>query len=700
MKAIADALFDGLSELIYVCDPATHELLYLNKAGRAVYGEKAAEEHRPCYEVLQGLDAPCGFCTNARLNAEEFYEWEFTNRVTNRRYVLRDKLVPWEGALVRLEIAFDTTEHESEKTALALMVEASSLIVSCIRALEADDDLDRAFDEVLQNLGTFFKADRAYVFELRDGHVRSAHEWRDETVEPHESRFLDVPQTLIDEWIEAFSLGNTVVIDDVDGLRESGRTEEYDLLARQQIESLVAVPLVDAGKLVGYIGVDNPRLGGRLDVVETPLLGLAHFITARMKREEVQRQMAELIWNDTLTRARSRAAFHRDYDQGAFERIGLVLVDADQLAVVNRERGRTAGDAVLQGIAATMADVFDRVYRIGDDEFCAVAEAVDYVAFSELAAHLMTRFADGSLPASAGTAWQESCHRVEALLNMAGDRMRRAKSGRHRAAALGVDLASDASVSRLLRPGGAERAVEEGKFDIYLMPQSSSGSGRIVGAEALIRYIDDEQGLVALPTSFVLALEDMGEISSVDFFALSRACETLVRWQREGCGAVPLSVNFSRLTASEDGFVDRLAETVRGFGVDPSLIEVELTESARERSDDLLRQVADGLRSHGFRVAIDDFGVENANYALFVQLEFDVLKLDKTLVWGLGNDPRSLTVVKGLVSLCSDLGIETVAEGIESEQQLAALRSAGCARAQGYLIGHPMPIAQFEERFL
>lgn len=700
MKAIADALFDGLSELIYVCDPATYELLYLNKAGRAVYGEHATEDHRPCYEVLQGLDAPCEFCTNSRLNTEEFYEWEFTNQVTNRRYVLRDKLVPWEGALVRLEIAFDTTERESEKTALALMVDASSLIVNCIRALEADEDLDRAFDEVLWNLGTFFKADRAYACELQDDRVCSTHEWCDEAVEPHQSHFLDIPLSLVDDWIESFSLGNAVVIDDVEGLRESGRIEEYDLLARQQVESLVAVPLVDAGKLIGYIGVDNPRLGGRLDVVETPLMGLAHFMTARMKREEVQRQMAKLIWNDTLTSARSRAAFHRDYDQGAFERVGFVLVDADRLAVVNRERGRTAGDAVLQGIAAAMADVFDRVYRIGDDEFCAVTEGVDYVAFSELATNLMTRFAEESLPASVGTAWQESCHRAEALLDMAGDRMRRAKRGRHRAAALGVDLASDASVSRLLRPGGAERAVEEGAFDIYLMPQSSSDSGHIVGAEALIRYIDDAQGIVALPTSFVLALEDMGEISSIDFFALSRACSTLVRWQREGRGAVPLSVNFSRLTASEDGFVERLAETVRGFDLDPSLIEVELTESARERSDDLLRQVADGLRAYGFRVAIDDFGVENANYALFVQLEFDVLKLDKTLVWGLGNDPRSLTVVKGLVSLCSDLGIETVAEGIESEQQLAALRSAGCTRAQGYLIGHPMPIAQFEERFL
>lgn len=700
MKAMVDALFDGLSELVYVCDLATHELLYLNKAGRSVYGDRAVEKHEPCYRVLQGREAPCEFCTNQLLNTEEFFEWEATNPVTNRHYVLRDKLIDWDGVLARLEIAFDITERENEKMALALMVDASAMIVDCIRILEADDDLYLAFDEVLRRLGTFFIADRAYVFELEGARVANMREWCNDQAETHKDHFQDIPVSLIENWVETFAVGEAMVIDDIDSLRESGNAEECSMLLQRHVSSLVAVQLVDNGKLIGCIGVENPRLGGRLDVVVTPLLGLAHFVTARMKRDEAQRKVAELIWNDTLTGVRSRAAFHRDYDQGEFGRLGIVLADADGLALVNCEWGRAAGDGILQNIAKTMKSVFDRVYRIGDDEFCAVVEHVDYARFSELATQLTVQFADRDLPASVGTAWQENCHRTVAVLDMAGDRMRRAKRGRHRAVALGVDLASDAAVGSLLCQGGAQRAVEEGKFDIYLMPQSSSRTDRIVGAEALIRYIDEANGTVVLPTSFVLALEDMGEISSVDFFALSRACATLVRWQREGRAVVPISVNFSRLTASDDGFVDRLADTVSGYALDPSLIEVELTESARERSDDLLRQVADGLRSRGFRVAIDDFGVDNANYALFVQLEFDVLKLDKTLVWGLGNDAHSLTVIKGLVGLCADLGIETVAEGIESVQQLDALRSVGCTRAQGFLIGRPMPIAQFEERFL
>ena len=700
MRAMADALFDGLSELIYVSDPVTYELLYLNQEGRAIYGEHAAGCGRCCYDVLQGLDAPCEFCTNPKLSEDSFYEWEFTNKVTKSHYLLRDKLVLWDDKPARLEIAFDMTSRQLEKQALRFMVDASTTIVECIRILESDADLDAAFDDTLRKLGEFFEADRSYVFEIEGDRMFNTREWCADGILPQMEFLQDMPLSLIDHWMEAFDAGDAVLIDDIANLPDQDRGDEYEVLARQDIRSLVAVPLEENGRLVGYIGVDNPTRGERLDVVKTPLLGLAHFVTSRIKRDEAQRKMAELTWNDSLTGLLSRAAFHRDYDQGTFECIGFALVDADRLSDINRERGREAGDGVLRRIAETMAGAFDRVYRIGDDEFCAVVEDIDYASFSEASTELSLRLAENELPASVGAAWQSVCNSTEALLDMVGDRMRRAKRGRHRAVEMGIDLASDAAVSSLLQSGGAELAVETGMFDIYLMPQSSSLTGEIVGAEALIRYIDDDRGCVALPTSFVLALEDMGEISSIDFFALSRACETLVRWREEGRGVVPISVNFSRLTVSEDGFVKRVAETVGRFGLDPSLIEVEITESARERSNVLLHQVSASLRALGFRVAIDDFGVDNANFSLFVQLSFDVLKLDKTLVWGLGNDDRSLKVVKGLVNLCDDLGIESVAEGIENDQQLDALRAVGCTRAQGYLIGRPMPIASFERDFL
>ena len=701
MEDVLDTMLDGLSELIYVSDPKTYELLYLNKAGREIYGDDVAAGHHPCYQVLQGLDAPCPFCTNDQLTTEAFYEWEHTNPVRNRHYLLRDRLVEWEGRPARLEIAFDMTESQIERDSFKFLADAGATTVECIRVLESDVEFCDALDKALGILGAFLEADRSYTFEVNGACMSNTHEWCSEGIASQAHMLQDLPLDLIDEWIDRFDMGEAVLINDIEDLPAQGRADEYEVLKVQDIQSLVAVPLKIEGAFVGYLGVDNPRCSGDLDIIETPLVAFANFVASRMKREFTQRQVEELTWNDSLTCARSRAAFHRDFDRGAFERIGFVLVDADRLAAVNREQGRSAGDQVLRCIAERLREVFgDAVYRIGDDEFCAVALSVDYARFAMLAERAAQSLLAEGVPASLGPAWHEACDSTTSLFDLAGDRMRRAKLGRHRAVDMGVDLASDAAVSSLLRPGGAQEAAESGLLDIHLMPQASCVTDEVVSAEALIRFCDRERGMRALPASFIPALEDMGEISAVDFFALSKTCETLARWQREGRRVIPLAVNFSRRTIGDDGFVDRVAGVVASYGIDPSLVEIEITESAREANDALLRIVSDELRSCGFRVAIDDFGVENANFSLFIQLGFEVLKIDKSLVWGLGKEDRTMQVIRGLVGLCDDLGIETVAEGIENEEQHRALREAGCTRAQGYRIGYPQPVEEFERHFL
>ncbi|MEG2025485.1 MAG: sensor domain-containing phosphodiesterase [Gordonibacter sp.] len=700
MQNVLDSLLDGLSELIYISDPVTYKLLYINQAGKEAYGADSADGSHYCYAVLQGREEPCPFCTNDRLSYDSFFEWEFTNNITGRHYLLRDKLIEWNDGEARLEVAFDVTERQRESESFRFLGDAGVAALDCIRVLEGGSDLGGSIDEAIRILGTFLEADRTYIFEIDGAFMSNTYEWCRPGVLSQRETLQNMPVKLVDQWIEYFKNGRVVLVKDIECLLGEHREEEYEVLKSQDIRSLVAVALEIDGEFVGYIGVDNPQRGEHLELIEKPLLALASFASARMRHEAVQKQVAELTWNDSLTCACSRAAFHRDFDRGSFESIGMALVDADRLTLINREQGRPAGDKVLRRIAGCLREVFgEGVYRIGDDEFCAVVEKVDYKEFAELVERAAQRFLDEGLPASLGPAWRERCVNAESLLDLAGDRMRSAKRGRHRATDLGVDLASDAAVSNLLRPGGAREAVRAGLFTIYLMPQASSATGEIVGAEALIRFRNQERKLQALPSSFIPALEDMGEISSIDFFALSEACATVSRWQQEGRTAVPIAVNFSRRTIGDKGFAERVAEVVASYDVDPWFIEIEITESAREDDSALLRRVADGLRSGGFRVAIDDFGVENANFALFTQLMFNVLKIDKSLVWGLGSERHTMKIIRGLVNLCDDLGIETVAEGIETEEQYRALREAGCTRAQGYRLGKPQPIDEFERRF-
>ena len=162
MQNAMDSLLDGLSELVYVSDPDTYQLLFVNKAGKEIYGRDADDGTHLCYSVLQNRTSPCPFCTNKQLNAHTFLEWEYTSPITTHHYLLRDKLIDWEGREARLEIAFDITDHEREKESFKFLAGANGLNVECIRVLE-NEPLGAALNAVLGMVGTFLEADRTYI---------------------------------------------------------------------------------------------------------------------------------------------------------------------------------------------------------------------------------------------------------------------------------------------------------------------------------------------------------------------------------------------------------------------------------------------------------------------------------------------------------------------------------------------------------
>lgn len=243
------------------------------------------------------------------------------------------------------------------------------------------------------------------------------------------------------------------------------------------------------------------------------------------------------------------------------------------------------------------------------------------------------------------------------------------------------------------------RDLKEERFLIYLQPKVDLSSRKLIGAEALIRYRHEERGLIA-PDFFIPPLEKEHLIRYIDLFVLEQACRLLRRWQQEGRKTFPISINFSRITLMEEEILPSLLELVHTYQISPSLIQIEITETIEEKDRDVLLTLSYQLRQAGFTIALDDFGTKYTNLSILTYMDFDVLKLDRSLIQTLCFRASNQTIIKHVIQMCKELPVEVIAEGIENEEQAALLTSMGCPSAQGYLFGAPMPISEFESRFM
>ena len=378
---LLQAIVNELDEIVYVSDIKTYDLLFLNEYGKKLFNIEDAFG-RKCYEALQGRDSPCSYCTNEHLVCDSFYVWEWTNPITSRHYILKDKLIKWNNRLVRFEIAMDITEKESLSRKTRRKLEIERTLVECVRILGQEEDLSRAVEMVLANLGVFHKADRAYIFEaveLKDGSMGfgNTYEWCALGVTSRKENLQNVPVAFMGAWTACFERNENVIITDIESIREE-RPLEYGLLKPQGIRSLICVPLVLKGAVTGFIGVDNPS-SNREDF--SLLESLAFFVTNEQSKRNMACRLRELSFRDSLTGLNNRNSYMHALAQmtGAPpESLGVVFADLNGLKKVNDEQGHAAGDAFLNGIGAIFRRHFRKedVFRIGGDEFVALCRAI------------------------------------------------------------------------------------------------------------------------------------------------------------------------------------------------------------------------------------------------------------------------------------------------------------------------------------
>lgn len=248
----------------------------------------------------------------------------------------------------------------------------------------------------------------------------------------------------------------------------------------------------------------------------------------------------------------------------------------------------------------------------------------------------------------------------------------------------------------------ADTAIKNNEFLVYLQPKFDINTEKIKGAEALIRWNYKGREFLS-PARFIPFFEKDGNIGKIDDLVLKKVCESFAKWKSEGRPLFPISVNLSRSQMDDRNLIAHLTQIVDSYGVDHSLIDFELTESATYDDMDYMIQVLDDLRKKGFKISMDDFGTGYSSLSLLTRMPLDTLKIDKSFVDKIvaeNQSPKDIAVIKHIILLAKELRFTCLAEGAEQKHQVEKLRTLGCEVIQGYYYSKPIPMAEYEKLYL
>jgi diguanylate cyclase (GGDEF)-like protein/PAS domain S-box-containing protein len=443
------------------------------------------------------------------------------------------------------------------------------------------------------------------------------------------------------------------------------------------------------------------------------IIGTVIDITERKNTEKMIKHMA---YHDQLTDLPNRYLLREKLNEAIIDsrqnncHFALLFLDLDRFKAINDTMGHEVGDKVLIEIAERLKECVnerDIISRYGGDEFSILLPDYGEQKASEVAHQIITKLSipltfhlhellvTPSIGISLFPTHGES---FDTLIKNADLAMYHAKSlGRNNFQFFNEELNKKAQ-HEIAMEVNLRKAMEQNQFELFYQPQVNLESKQIYGAEALLRWIHPEKGIIP-PASFIPIAEETGQIIPMGEWVIRTACQENKKWQVAGYFPITVSVNISAKQFFQSNLVEIVESALTETGLDPKYLELEITESITmdvERSITTLLE----LKRIGVKVSVDDFGIGYSSLNYLKSLPIDKLKIDQSFIRECPNDINSNTLVRTIIIMAHLLKLKVIAEGVETEEQVSFLLGQGCKEAQGYLFSKPLPISEFETNYM
>ncbi len=563
-----------------------------------------------------------------------------------------------------------------------------------------------AINNLLEKIGHFTKADRAYIVDEKDGCYYNTYEWCNEGIEPQINQLQNLRAEDMPYWIPKLSSGESIFIEDLENVKET-MPVEYEILKPQNIHTLIVFPIILSNTLKGFIGVDNPNIKDAKDVIRL-LAALGSYLGTTRENAAVYAKLEYRLNYDSLTKAYNRYGFYKNAQKLIKEHTDteycLILSDIKSFKLINEIYGENIADKILIDEVNIIRQKMKGNSVLGrlNGDIIAMVIPKEYLSekeFSDMIKLLSDRYSNKNfrLHIYLGVYYIKDINEtIRQMVDKVSLVIMKSKGNMSNYILYYDENSYRNDIFKQQLIGEFETALNENQFCMYLQPQTDK-DGNMLGAEALIRWNHPNMGLI-MPGAFIECFEDAGLIYRLDNYIWEEAAKQLKIWKDSGYNYY-ISVNISAKDFYHIDVYQTFKNLVSKYGIDTDKLHIEITETALSEDKQAAHKTIERLHDEGFIIEIDDFGSGYSSFNFLKDVCADVIKIDRVFLKKSSHEERGEQILRSIISLSHDIGMDVITEGVENVDQLSMLAKMNCDWFQGYYFSKPITVGDFEEKY-